>query len=552
MRTTRLRNTIAVLAAFGLSLTASAQMEHHHHDAAPPAASEKLGAVSFPTSCAVTSQKPMERGVALLHSFGYTEAQQQFEAIAKADPTCAMAHWGIAMTQFRPLWERPDAQALKLGAEEMAKTRALAGSATPLEHGYIDALSALYKPETTAYEQRTSDYERAMEALHAGFPNDVEVAAFDALAILAAAPPNEGNLEHPRKALAILQPLFAAHPNHPGLAHYIVHTCDTPALAPQGLQAARVYASIAPSSAHALHMPGHIFARLGMWQEDISSNLASMAASEKAEKAHQTGAAHQMHADEFLIYAWLQTGDDEKARALTAKMRSVSAEMAAMPYMDDMKDYGPFFDNELHSIYVLEMRDWKSAAALQIAPKAPPSSQFYVYWANGLAAGHLHDAAALDTAIHNMDGEIEAVKQSPFAWLIDVLNIQRYELVGWKSLLAGKPDDAIASMQSATALQDKLGQQEVDLPAHEIFADMLVTMKQPEQALGEYKQSLKVSPNRLNTLLSAGQVAEQLGRTAEARGFYKTAAAQTANGAHSQRADLKHAVSIANAKGSGL
>ncbi len=211
----------------------------------------------------------------------------------------------------------PDAAALKLGAEEMAKARALAAppaKITPREKAYIAALSAFFDPTDIPFQQRADAYEAKMNALHREFPEDVEGAAFDALSMLASVPPDDTSLTHEHQALAILVPLFAAHPEHPGLAHYIIHTCDTPALAPEGLGAAREYARIAPSSPHALHMPGHIFARLGMWQEDIDSNLASVAASEKAEAAGQPGSAHQMHADEFLIYAYLQVGQDEKAQ----------------------------------------------------------------------------------------------------------------------------------------------------------------------------------------------------------------------------------------------
>ncbi len=253
--------------------------------------------------------------------------------------------------------------ALKLGAAEMAKARALAaapGASTPREQAYIAALSAFFDPADAPFQQRADAYEAKMNTLHRDFPDDVEGAAFDALSIIASVAPNDTSLNHEHQALAILVPLYASHPDHPGLAHYIIHTCDTPALAPEGLGAAREYARIAPSSPHALHMPGHIFARLGMWPEDIDSNLASVAASEKAEAAGLPGSAHQMHADEFLIYAYLQVGEDEKARDLTYKMRAISEHMSAMPGMDDMKDAGPSFDNELRTIYAAEMHDWKA------------------------------------------------------------------------------------------------------------------------------------------------------------------------------------------------
>src|SRR6201996_9432048 len=377
--------------------------EHHHHDDAPPPG-EKLGQVSFPTSCAAGSQAPMMRGVALLHSFGYTEAQMQFAAIAKDDPGCAMAHWGIAMTQYHELREQPGTDPLKLGAEEVAKARSLEASPiTPREKAYIAALSAFFDPAHATFQQRADAYEAGMNALHRDFPDDVEGAAFDALAILAATPPMDTSLTHEHQALAILVPLFAAHPDHPGLAHYIIHTCDTPALAPEGLAAAREYARIAPSSPHALHMPGHIFARLGMWQEDIDSNLASVAASKKAEAAAEPGAAHQMHAEEFLIYAYLQVGQDDKARGLTADMRGIGERMNAMPGMDDMKDVGPFFANELNAVYAVEMHDWEAAAALKPEAGSPPAQSFDTYWGQGIAAGHLRDAKLAASAVAGLN-----------------------------------------------------------------------------------------------------------------------------------------------------
>jgi tetratricopeptide (TPR) repeat protein len=521
-------------------------MEHHHHSDTP----EQLGHVSFPTSCTARSQAPMERGVALLHSFGYTEAQMQFEAIAKDDPACAMAHWGIAMTQFQELWGRPDEAALKLGAEEMAKARAVAAppaTITPREQAYIAALSAFFNPADIPFQQRADAYEAKMNALHREFPEDVEGAAFDALSMLASVAPGDTSLTHEHQALAILVPLFAAHPEHPGLAHYIIHTCDTPALAPDGLGAAREYAKIAPSSPHALHMPGHIFARLGMWQEDIDSNLASVAASEKAEAAGQPGSAHQMHADEFLIYAYLQVGQDQKAKVLTDNMRAVSEHMSAMPGMDDMKDDGPFFDNELRAIYAAEMHDWKALALQTPAPGTKPYETFSTYWGQGIAAGHLRDAKLAAAALKGFDASLEAVKKSPMADYASPLEVKRDEMLGWQAFAEGHPDAALAAMRKAADQQDKLGQMEVDIPAREMLGDLLLLEDKPAEALTEYRVALKLSPNRLNGLLSAGEAAEQAKRPDEARVFYSAAAKQTNGGAHTQRPEVAHAVKMADA-----
>ncbi len=521
---------------------------HHHHDDAP-APGEKLGQVSFPTSCASRSQAAMERGVALLHSFGYTIAQMQFEAIAKDDPACAMAHWGIAMTQFPELWQHPDEAQTKRGEAEMTKARALAAppaKITPREQAYIDALSAFFDPAKKSYEQRADAYEAKMNALHAMFPDDVEGAAFDALSMLASVPPGDTSLTHEHQALAILVPLFASHPDHPGLAHYIIHTCDTPALAPDGLAAAREYAKIAPSSPHALHMPGHIFARLGMWQEDIDSNLASVKASEKAQAAGEPGAAHQLHADEFLIYAYLQVGEDEKARLLTSRMSTIGEQMAAMPGMDDMKEAGPFFANELNAVYAVEMHDWKAAAALQPAPGSPPFHSFDTYWGQGIAAGHLHDVKLAASALAGLDRSGEALKDSPFATMMGAsLGIKRDEVLGWQAFAEDHPEAAVTAMRRAADQQDKLGQDEVDIPAREMLGDLLLLEHKPAEALAEYRVALKLSPNRLNGLLSAGNAAEQAGHPDQARAFYGAAVRQTSSGANSVRPELAHAVQVA-------
>jgi tetratricopeptide (TPR) repeat protein len=549
----RLLSTCFVVCALAVTGMCSAQStppvpEHHHHDDAP-APGEKLGQVSFPTSCASRSQAAMERGVALLHSFGYTIAQMQFEAIAKDDPACAMAHWGIAMTQFPGLWQHPDEAQWKRGVAEMAKARALAAPPariTPREQAYIDALSAFFDPAKTSFEQRADAYEAKMNALHAMFPEDIEGAAFDALSMLISVQPGDTSLTHEHQALAILVPLFASHPDHPGLAHYIIHTCDTPALAPDGLAAAREYAKIAPSSPHALHMPGHIFARLGMWQEDIDSNLASVKASEKAEAAGEPGAAHQMHADEFLIYAYLQVGEDEKARLLTSRMAAIGQQMAAMPGMDDMKDVGPFFANELNAVYAVEMHDWKTAAALQPVAGSPPAQSFDTYWGQGIAAGHLHDAKLAANALAALDRDGEAMKNSPYAgYFANSFGIKREELVAWQAFAEDHAEAAVTAMRRAADQQDKLGQDEVDIPAREMLGNLLLLEHKPAEALAEYRVALKLSPNRLNGLLSAGNAAEQAGLPEQARAFYGAAVRQTSSGANSARPELAHAVQVA-------
>jgi hypothetical protein len=288
-------STIAIFSLLAAQSSLIAQ-QHHHHDAEtgdPNATIEKFGAVSMPISCAADVQIPFERGIALMHSFWYEEAVKQFKAVAIADPQCAMAQWGLAMTEWRPFWDGMPDSRRKAGIAEIDKAAALNAS-TDRERRYIAALSGYMHADPAHNAAALHAYDDAMASLHPAYPDDVEATAFYGLA-LAASIGTQDPVGDARKTLAILEPGFAAYPDHPGFAHYIIHTCDSPQLAQR-------YAAIAPSSAHALHMPGHIFARLGMWQQDIDSNEASVRASEDAIKNHQSGATHELHAYEFLLW----------------------------------------------------------------------------------------------------------------------------------------------------------------------------------------------------------------------------------------------------------
>src|SRR5580704_3240899 len=270
-----------------LALVASAVSQ----DASGSAASvndEHLGTVSFPVSCAPSVRASFNRGVALLHDFWYEEARPQFERIIKADPSCAMAHWGVAMSGFHQIWDRPDEAGMSAGWREMRAAQTPRAK-TARERVYIAALSAFFRPGKADYQARIDAYAAAMGRLYAHHPADVDAGAFYALALLAQSAPTDTSLTQEHKAMAVLTPLWRQHPDHPGLVHYIIHACDTPSLAPEALAAAKHYGEIAPSGPHAVHMPGHIFARLGMWQEDIEANRASVAASQAAEARHESG-----------------------------------------------------------------------------------------------------------------------------------------------------------------------------------------------------------------------------------------------------------------------
>src|ERR1700733_2551318 len=516
--------------------------------AAPPPG-ERLGEVSFPVSCSASVRAPFSRGVALLHDFWYDEAQPQFERIAKADPDCAVAHWGIAMSVFPQIWGRPDPDATKLGRAELQAARAHPAK-TAREREYIAALSDFYEPVMSAYHVRVERYSAAMAKLYARYPEDTDAGAFYALSLLAAEAPNDTSLAQEHRAMAVLNPLFAKHPDHPGVVHYIIHACDTPSLAKDGLAAARHYGEIAPSGPHAVHMPGHIFARLGMWQADIDANRGSVAASQAAEAQGESGAMDQFHSDDFLLYAYLQSGQDAAAKALMADAAAAITHFEAMPNMADHYMVGMFlyFRAKFPVIFDLEMRDWKSAAALEPISGAPPQTQTMTYWARAIAAGHLRQAQQARAALAEYDALHEQIRKGPQAYLADSMGtrISRGEMLGWAAFAEGNAAEAQKTMRDSADLQDKVGQGEVDIPAREMLADMLMELGMPREALAEYQKALQLSPNRFNGLYNAGRAAEALGDAAQARSYYLALLESTGNGAHTSRPELDHVKAFAS------
>jgi tetratricopeptide (TPR) repeat protein len=507
-------------------------------------AGERLGTVSFPVSCSPGARAPFSRGVALLHDFWYDEAQRQFEQIAKTDPACAMAHWGIAMSVFHQIWDRPDEQATARGWSEMLAARA-AKSTTAREREYIAALSGFFRPDQRDYQSRIDGYAAAMAKLYRNHPGDVDAGAFYALSLLAAEAPDDASLAQNHKAMAVLNPLFARSPDHPGVVHYIIHACDTPLLAPDGLRAALHYGKIAASAPHAVHMPGHVFARLGMWQADIKSNLASVAASKAAEARHQSGAMDQFHSDDFLLYAFLQIGRDADAKTV---LQDSAASLAAFESMGDMGEHYmdgmfPYYRTKLPVFFNLEMRDWKSAAALEPVAGARPETQTMTYWARTVAAGHLRQPEQARVNLAEYDSLIHKVREGRHAYLADSTGarIERGEMLGWIAFADANPAEALKRMRESADLQDKVGQGEVDIPAREMLADMLLELGRPQEALDEYRRALKLSPNRFNGLYNAGMAAEAAGDGAQARLYYAALLKSTDSGAHSARPEFDHA-----------
>ena len=541
MKTPKLALLALVATASLAPLSLSAQEPQHHHDA-----DETLGTVSFSTSCAPAVQSQFERGVALLYSFEYEVADAQFEEVTKKDPGCAMAYWGQAMTLYHELWNRPSKADLAQGAQLLAKARSLKPP-TARERDYIQALSVFYSDtDKLDHNQRADAYAEAMQGVHERNPNDHEAAIFYALSLLASGPDRDPNLTHAKAAVAILNKLYDEQPNHPGIAHYIIHSCDNPAMASLALPAARKYASVAPSSPHAVHMPSHIFARLGLWQDDINSNLAAIRVADSM-AAHHHVMHHKVHSMDFLQYAYMQIGDDASAKATMEQIAAIRPEQ-----MDpEFENYLLVRQAEVPAKYALERRQWKEALALQPIVGAPSDVQLVTYWGRAVAAGHLHDAVAAQDALKHYDELLEATRKGPRPYIVDGLKEEHQLVQAWAAYAAGNSQDALRLLRAVADDQDKVGKAETELPAREMLADMLLDLQRPQEALTEYEISLRTDPNRFNGLYGAAQAATQL-QQKEKAGAYYAQLLKNCEGIRSDRPELAQAKTLIVSTGGGL
>jgi tetratricopeptide (TPR) repeat protein len=531
-------------AACRLSLILLLAIQAHAQQPATAPAAEQLGTVSFAIRCAEKVRAPFNRGVALLHDFWYEEAARQFEQVAIADPQCAMAHWGIAMSVFQQIWDRPgDKERSRAWAELESATKPPARSAR--ERAYIAALAEMFRPGPEEFQAHVDAYSAAMAALYRRYPDDVDAGAFYALSLLAAEPVGDLSLNSERKALAVLKPLFIRYPDHPGLAHYIIHASDSPALAAEGLAAAQRYGQIAPSAPHAAHMPGHIFARLGMWQADIDANLASVEAAHRAEARHESGTMYIFHSNDFLLYAYLQAGQEGRAKDIAASTAELIAQVAVMPSMIDssMRESMPFYSAEFPVMLDLELRDWKSAAALEPPPGAHAGVKMFVRWARTIAAGHRHEGAQAAAELAAYEALLDEFAHGEHGYMAksNPILIMHGEVQAWAAFAQGETGDALKKMHESADLQDRVGQGEVDIPAREMLADMLLDLGRAGEALGEYQRTLELSPQRFNGLYNAGMAAEAAHDNATAAQYYKTFLQSTGGGTQSARSEFVHA-----------
>ncbi len=522
--------SLLVLATF-----ADDDKNHPHHE---DLTTSQLGTVVFPVSCAPAVQKPFERGVALLHSFWYEEAEKEFRQVTAGDSPCAMAHWGVAMSLWHQLWNRPDARVITEGLDEVHQAKTTDGPTTPREKAYIAAISAFYSnSKQLGHEARATAYSEAMKKVYESYPDDHEAAVFYALSLLASEPHDDTTFSNRKQAAAILEKLFATEPDHPGVAHYLIHSYDKPQLAELGLPAARRYAQIAPAAPHALHMPSHIFARVGLWQDDINSNLASIAASRKTAAMGMGGEGHQFHAMDFLIYAYLQSGREADAA-------KVIDEVKTMPKMKSM--YGADFDPETNAltkfpaIYDLELRHWSDAAALQVVPGSLRGDQSITYWARAIGSargGNLEQAHQDLEQIETIRKEFVAEKKPDYA---EAVGEDYQEAEAWILHAEGENDKAVATLRALADKADKLGEEPEGIPAREQLADMLLEAKRPQQALAEYQTDLKLNPNRFNGLYGAARAAEAAGKHNDANEYYALLL-KVCDGSSSTRPELSRA-----------
>jgi tetratricopeptide (TPR) repeat protein len=478
----------------------------------PETTSEQLGHVDFPNSCKAEAQPALLKGLALLHSFQYRESESAFKAGADLDANCAIAHWGAAMALYHQLWDFPGKRTLKEGLESVEKAQKLSAP-TPRERGYIAAAAAFYQGDAKlSHVQRTTAYSEALAQLHSGAPGDVEASAFYALSLVALADEDVDDTANRKKAMAILEPLFQKHPDNPGVAHYLIHATDKPQFASEGLAAARAYAKIAPDSSHALHMPSHIFTRLGLWQESIASNIAATAAAAHATEMNQSESHYQTHAMDFLDYAYLQSGQEAKARALSAEEMNVPDSGEG-----EKADHRATVDAR----NAIELHRWKEAAALAVPERK--NSRDIIYWAKAIGAARSGDVAAtkddvgkLAEAVAHREGESKATGYDVSAEKATDLR----EAEAWLAYAEGDSAKAISLLRAAADREDEKGLDSVTMPAREMLGDLMMELKKPADAIAAYKVVLAEAPNRFDALLGAAHASQVAGDTRSARDYY--------------------------------
>jgi tetratricopeptide (TPR) repeat protein len=518
------------------------------------------GSVDFKVSCAPEVRSEFIRGVALLHSFFYEEARRIFTEVAAKDPTCAMAQWGIAMTWWHPIWTPPTPDEMSAGKAAIEKAMGTTAG-TERERGFIQALNVYYdssdSPNAGAVGQschgpvgardRVAAYEKAMRQLSEKYPDDLEAQTFYAFAILAVgyATPTDTTLAKQLQAAVLLEKLWKKNPNHPGVTHYLIHSYDYPALAERGLPAARSYGSIAPWVPHALHMPSHIFTRLGMWEESIAANRSSADASRAyaAMRHRDATEAEELHALDYMAYSYLQEAQDAKAKEIVdfaATVRKTNPELEFS---------GAYALAAIPSRYALERNAWSDAAALRV-PELPHWSSFpfmeaLIEYAHALGRAHTGDLEGARKAMDRMRQLRDATSDPKFDYFKRQLDQQMQAASAWVAYGENKKEEAVTMLRRAADAEDILGKHPVSpgalVPAREQLGDLLLALDRPKEAQQEFEAALKIYPGRFRGLYGAAQAAGQTGEKEKAQHYYAKLTEQTAkaDGSRSELAELR-------------
>ena len=496
-------------------------------------AAERLGKVSFPVSCSAAAQQQFDRAVALLHSFWRQAAIQAFAGVAQTDPSCAMAHWGTAMTLLVNPFAPPAPKTLAEGWAAVERATTI-GAKTPREADYIAAMGAFYKDaDRIDHHTRALAYEKAMERLAATYPADREATVFYALSLNITALPTDKTYANQLKAAALLEKVSTEQPDHPGVAHYLIHSYDFPPIAGRGLPAARRYASVAPAAPHAQHMPSHIFTRVGAWQESIDSNRAAAALSRA--DGERDGALHAM---DYMMYGYLQTAQDREAKRLLDEVAGVTG-VSMVPVA------GFFGRAAIPARYALERRAWGLAASLEPQPNPRlPFTEAVTHFARALGAARGGDAVTAQKDVDRLEALRDALTQAKNGYWAEQVEVQRRAAAAWVALAQGRRDDALKLMRGAADLEDSTEKHPVTpgpiVPARELLGEMLLELKDAPGALREFEASMKKEPNRFNGTYGAARAAEETGDRARAREHYATLLTIAAK-ADSERPELRQA-----------
>ena len=511
------KNPIIAAVLLVFVATPGMSQEHQHGNG------ETLGKVEFSTSCNEPAQNDFNRAVTLLHSFQFSRAIEGFNAVLNDDPTCAIAYWGIALSE----WSNPfapgqkDKGQLQLGRQSVERGTAL-GAKTERERAYLAAASNLYSDfESKPQQARMLAYRDAMGSLAAKYPEDHEAQIFYALALAVAEDPSDKTYADRLKAGDILEKLFAEQPSHPGLAHYIIHAYDVPALAGRALVAARRYAQIAPDAPHALHMPSHTFTRLGYWQESIDSNIAAAAA---ARRQGQT--AEELHASDYETYAYLQTGQDAAAAGIVAALPEIASRFNPKAQLSGAGPpaAGYFALAAIPARYSLERQDWHQAEKLALSETPFPYTDATTWFARGLGAARLGHAAGADEAATALKKIQERLSQANEPYWAHQVEIQAIAVSAWSALAAGKNEEALRQMELAANMEDGTEKSAVTpgplSPARELLGEMLLQMHRPTLALAQFEATLKKEPRRFRSLYGAAHAAQLSGNKALSQKYF--------------------------------